>query len=372
MSVPDPAALPIRAQVLALRASLEVDLRAPASAPARAETTPIALPWRTGERVQAVVESALAGSRYLVRIDQLAFDVQLPADVKVGDRLQLTYAGAAPRPQFILVQQEEPAPTPGASARLELSPEVRVLAAALAPEAAHDTPVARNTTPLLPTPAPLSQATPETTAPLVAALKAAIDSSGLFYESHLGEWLEGRRAMETVLREPQARLAPALEPALPTAPSERADDSGRLSAPTPDGEPAAPATLPHKAEPAPINAQTLPLVRGQLETLETGQLVWTGQAWPGQRLEWQLQEVQDEGRSPDQPAPWSTRLRLTLPRLGALTADLQLTGSSLRLKLATAEPSTRAELESARQALAASLSAAGLALAGFAAVDEHD
>jgi hypothetical protein len=371
MSVPDPVALPIRAQVLALRASLEADLRAPGSSPARAEAAPTALPWRTGERLQAVVESALAGSRYLVRIDQLVFDVQLPADVRVGDRLQLTYAGATPRPQFVLVQ-EEPAPSPGASTRLDLSREGRALAAALAPETAHDTPVTRSTTALLPAPAPLLQATPETTAPLVAALKGAIDSSGLFYESHLGEWVEGKRPMEAVLREPQARLALAPEPPQPTTQSPRAGDSGRLSAPLPDSAPPVPVANPHKGESAAIHAQALPLVRGQLETLETGQLLWTGQAWPGQHLEWQLQEVQDEGRSTDEPVPWSTRLRLTLPRLGAVTADLQLTGSSLRLKVAAAEPSARVELESARQALAQSLSAAGLALVGFAAVDEHD
>jgi hypothetical protein len=371
MSVPDPAALPIRAQVLALRASLATDLRAPVPSEARAETALTALPWRTGERLQAVVESALAGSRYLVRIDQLAFDVQLPADVRVGDRLQLTYAGATPRPQFVLVQ-EEPPPSPGTSARLDLSREGRALAAALAPETAHDAPVARSATTLLPTPAVLLQAAPDATAPLVAALKGAIDSSGLFYESHLGEWVEGTRPMETVLREPQARLALAPEPSQPTPQSPRAEDPARASAPRPDGAPPAGATNAHKAEPAAIHAQALPLVRGQLETLETGQLLWAGQAWPGQPLEWQLQEVRDEGRSPSEPAPWSTRLRLTLPRLGAVTADLQLSGNGLRLKLAAAEPSARVELEAARQALSESLTAAGLVLAGFAAVGEND
>jgi hypothetical protein len=240
----------------------------------------------------------------------------------------------------------------------------------VAPEAVRDPPAARSTATLLPTPVPLLQATPETTGPLVAALKQAIDSSGLFYESHLGEWVEGRRPAETLLREPQASLPSAAKSSAGALPG--AEASSRVSTPTSNGEPSAPPANAPKAEPAAIHTQALPLVRAQLETLETGQLVWTGQAWPGQHLEWQLQELRDEGRSPDQPAPWSTQLRLTLPRLGAVTADLQLTGSSLRLKLAAAEPSARGELESARLALARSLSESGLSLTGFAAVDQHD
>ncbi|EOH6282417.1 flagellar hook-length control protein FliK, partial [Burkholderia cenocepacia] len=58
-------------------------------------------------------------------------------------------------------------------------------------------------------------------APPVAALRAAlaqaVSESGLFYESHLAQWLAGQRPLAALLREPQARLATALAPADPDA-----------------------------------------------------------------------------------------------------------------------------------------------------------
>ncbi|MBR7990813.1 flagellar hook-length control protein FliK, partial [Burkholderia cenocepacia] len=58
-------------------------------------------------------------------------------------------------------------------------------------------------------------------APPVAALRAAlaqaVSESGLFYESHLAQWLAGQRPLAALLREPLARLATALAPADPDA-----------------------------------------------------------------------------------------------------------------------------------------------------------
>jgi hypothetical protein len=112
-------------------------------------------------------------------------------------------------------------------------------------------------------------------------------------------------------------------------------------------------------------------VRDQLQTLETGQLLWTGLAWPGQAVEWRLHPVEGEGaHAGSEPTPWATRLRLSLPRLGLVTADLQLTGSSLRVEFGAADPSAGAELEAARAALASALSEAGINLVRFARVTQ--
>ncbi|MBR8440581.1 flagellar hook-length control protein FliK, partial [Burkholderia cenocepacia] len=58
-------------------------------------------------------------------------------------------------------------------------------------------------------------------APPVAALRAAlaqaVSESGLFYESHLAQWLAGQRPLAALMREPQARLATALAPVDPEA-----------------------------------------------------------------------------------------------------------------------------------------------------------
>ncbi|MDS0797238.1 flagellar hook-length control protein FliK, partial [Burkholderia pseudomultivorans] len=52
-------------------------------------------------------------------------------------------------------------------------------------------------------------AAPPPATALRAALAQAVSESGLFYESHLAQWLAGRRPLAALLREPQARLAAA-------------------------------------------------------------------------------------------------------------------------------------------------------------------
>ncbi|MBR8421228.1 flagellar hook-length control protein FliK, partial [Burkholderia dolosa] len=52
---------------------------------------------------------------------------------------------------------------------------------------------------------------------LRAALAQAVSASGLFYESHLAQWLAGQRPLAALMREPQARLAAAPAPAQPDA-----------------------------------------------------------------------------------------------------------------------------------------------------------
>ncbi|MBR7947854.1 flagellar hook-length control protein FliK, partial [Burkholderia cenocepacia] len=58
---------------------------------------------------------------------------------------------------------------------------------------------------------------PPPVAALRAALAQAVSESGLFYESHLAQWLAGQRPLAALMREPQARLATALAPVDPEA-----------------------------------------------------------------------------------------------------------------------------------------------------------
>ncbi|AOJ03230.1 flagellar hook-length control FliK family protein [Burkholderia mayonis] len=54
-------------------------------------------------------------------------------------------------------------------------------------------------------------------AALSAALAQAVADCGLFYESHLAQWLAGQRTTAELAREPQARLATAGQPGAQTA-----------------------------------------------------------------------------------------------------------------------------------------------------------
>ena len=52
-------------------------------------------------------------------------------------------------------------------------------------------------------------AAPVPVAELAAALRRTVDESGLFYESHLAQWLSGQRPVESLAAEPQNHLADA-------------------------------------------------------------------------------------------------------------------------------------------------------------------
>jgi len=65
-----------------------------------------------------------------------------------------------------------------------------------------DAPAPRATVPLLPSP-------PAATAGLRTALEAVVGQSGLFYESHLAEWVRGARSLVELLKEPQATIRSA-------------------------------------------------------------------------------------------------------------------------------------------------------------------
>ncbi|WP_175822980.1 flagellar hook-length control protein FliK [Burkholderia sp. BCC0419] len=241
-------------------------------------------------------------------------------------------------------------------------------------------------------------AAPPPVAALRAALAQAVSESGLFYESHLAQWLAGQRPLAALLREPQARLATALAPADPEAVPHESTDvldellaqrpplpaAARASAPPPaqggaparDPAQAAPAAgrpgaslPPDTADPLAAHADTrwtparaelaagssdpqaqplatvhpaaVPLVRQQLDALATDQFRWTGEAWPGARLDWTIEPDEPGHRAPrggggddaGDGIAWRTRLTLTLPSLGTVDAELVLNGAQLVARL---------------------------------------
>lgn len=85
-------------------------------------------------------------------------------------------------------------------------------------------------------------------------------------------------------------------------------------------------------------AQLQALVQQQLATLAQGAVVWAGQAWPGQDLEWRIEPDDTPGQQPGE-APqrsWTSVLRLELPHLGPMLVTLQLapgSGASQHLRV---------------------------------------
>jgi hypothetical protein len=232
---------------------------------------------------------------------------------------------------------------------------------------------------------------------LASVLAKTVSESGLFYESHIAQWLAGQRTLASLNNEPQAHAdnltaalpfdTPQPQPDLPAdlwidesllPPTFSADPPDPMNPvrlvpmPLTPQQAAAlaasvravppnvfspPGTKPgagsasaagdgnthDPAVQASINAgihpSTIPLVRQQLDLLATNQFRWSGEAWPGARFEWEIEprerSAHDGAANPPfgDERAWRTRVTLALPTLGNVDANLVLTGQQLLVRL---------------------------------------
>jgi hypothetical protein len=172
---------------------------------------------------------------------------------------------------------------------------------------------------------------------LAQQLQKAVAESGLFYENHLARWAKGELPLQAIQREPQALLREMAgtllkQPGLEGMPEEAARLAGR-----------------------------------QLMMLEGGPFLWQGLAWPGQWLQWRVEEHPGDGRHPEDAMPrWRTQLRLTLPRLGEVSAELGVGAQGLQIRLTAPNAETLVEMNAALPELAEGLRAADLKLTSLA------
>jgi len=203
---------------------------------------------------------------------------------------------------------------------------------------------------------------------LARALQHSIVASGLFYESHLARWVGHRLPAGALRQEPQAAwpAPPAASAASPAAAPAPWPPPAALASPEPD------APLPAASTPAATTASAPtgtsvpdaapPLVRAQLDLLETGQILWRGDLWHGQPATIEVRE-EEAGRDPGALPAWHTRLAVTLPGLGAVEARMALSGTRIHVSLVAADEARAAHLADALPELAAALTARGLDIA---------
>ena len=86
-------------------------------------------------------------------------------------------------------------------------------------------------------------------------------------------------------------------------------------------------------------------------------------------MEWEIEEPDQERRNDDgEPDPrWNTTLRLTLPGLGGVEAQLHLTPAGVAVRLIADSEATRDALDAAQGRLAEALDAANVPLTGLVA-----
>ena len=292
-----------------------------------------------------------------------------------------------------------PAPEPGGAVTTRFSTAARIIADVLARLPASPAAI-RAQAPLLTTRERVH------VAELAARLRDSIESSGLFYESHLLRWRGGALPLAQLLREPQMFWSgrAGTSPQAPLPPPPQGNTPAASPAPSPGASGAPSVHVPVNTAPAPPNpaavaspgygadgkpmasplaglpdapAQatqsgplSLALARGdqpvlpalegvlrhQLDMLAAPVLRWEGAPWAGAFMALTLQppphqrereQPGGEHRSrPDAEAPWQTHLILRLARLGEVKVNLQLGAQRLALDL-QAEPDAVERMDAA-------------------------
>ncbi|QJE00951.1 flagellar hook-length control protein FliK [Massilia forsythiae] len=330
-----------------------------------------------GQSMQAEVMSTLPDGSHIVRVNDMAARMQLPAGAQAGSQVPLTLVSLNPRPTFQVdtgraapaFAEAAPPPegTPSAApaylegkeaaalmrtsgllaqaktvgqlgsgaasdANTSISRAGKLLGDVIAAAQKADAPAtaAVGRTPLLP--GPMLEP-----AAIAAALEDGMGKSGLFYESHVAEWAQGARALAELKAEPQAQ--------------------GRMSSPL---------------EPA-----TAQFINLQLNAHEQARVAWQGQLWPGQELRWEIERDPGErdasggqgradGGADGAGGTWQSSLRLRFGELGEVSARVVLSGDQLHIRLDAASADAGARMQAGRARLETALDAAGVPLSTLA------
>lgn len=382
-----------------------------------AETTSKAGQFELGKMFEGSVQAQVSPGIFNVRIAQQLVQMQLPSSIRSGDTITLQVIANQPRLTFSMVNSANPLSTPeqlGSAARLLSSLSQQ------APEKAYVR--AAQSAPLWEKPQPME------TKQLSGLLREALSNSGLFYESHQAQWLEGTRSTAQLLHEPQnmtpeqVKIVTAgntVEKAVmedgSTGKTAMASDSSGKAAMTSDSSGKAAMTsdasgkiamasdasekatmasdiygktammsdtanqpvttrdtananasnqpnaiLQQEGKALGIPEHLQPLVQQQLNALETRQMVWQGNIWPEQAMQWEVHEQPSPTPDAEEQRQWVTQLRLDLPNLGEVAATLRFNSTGLSLTLNAGTPETRAMLGNASTQLVAALSDAGI------------
>ena len=245
-----------------------------------------------GEAVTARLVEPLHNQQWAAVIKGGLFMLQLPSAATVvdpapdaaptppwtlakGGTLSLQVATLDPQLTFVLAESLPSASSSGAVA-LQLSVAAQMLSQLIH---ASEHSMLRGD-PATPAHLPVLLSNPAAPAAERAqALAQAISHSGLFYESHLRAWAEGRMPQGSLGTEPQARIADALKDASPATRDAATAELGGM-------------------------------LQRQLDVLDGKPLVFAGFAWPGQPAEWRIQRESnpsDDDADTDESLPQTAR-----------------------------------------------------------------
>ena len=342
-----------------------------------------------GQKVMAEIQAMLPNGTYRAMINQRSITLALPFSAKSGDSLELQVTENDGKLALAVLSRTDGSATgkPGAeSVSATLSRTGQLISTLFAGASRAQ----RGETSAVPLNGnqPIASAPPTSAQDLLPLLKQAIAQSGMFYESHQAEWVEGRFPKAALLQEPQGKLSsPAAFASAMSDEAGVAHAQARAATTAHVGDLATvtrPVTEPVQAQNSTVDTarstvtqtqpqgqlvapQTQPLVQQQLEALATQNFSWQGQIWPGQEMRWEIDE--DAARSgydgEETATQWSTRLRLVLPNLGEIDARIRLDGNAITLAMSADRADTRTLMRISGEALRSQLDEAGLTLASM-------
>lgn len=149
-----------------------------------------------GQMVQGEVMANLPNNRYLIRLANQLLNMELPVNLQPGQTVELTYVSEEPQLIFAFSQEAN------SGVPVQISDTGRwlnLLATADGPTA--------TTVSSLPRPSLVSPTPPNDPQVLAAGLRNVLSKSGIFYESHLAQWLQGNFPLAELLSEPQGALS---------------------------------------------------------------------------------------------------------------------------------------------------------------------
>lgn len=333
-----------------------------------------------GQQMQGKVLSLFNDGTYLVRIANTAARMVLPNSTRTGDSMLLTLVSKDPRPTFLMGESQPaeegdtvtlspggrqmekdlqslrtaqrdmtgtigkndalevvdgksgqaPANNPQASSTTSLSAAGKLIDTLLqASQHGNVSNAIAGKTPLIPSPT-------VSTTQLAGALHDGVTLSGVFYESHVAAWSEGKRPVAELLKEPQAQLGPK---------------TGAASDLLTSNDPA--------------HTQLGQIINLQLNALEQHRITWQGEVWPGQHMEWDISQEQQQqnGAQEDGTAPtWHSVVRFNFEHLGAVSASIRLVGQQIHMQVSTSNDNAAAALRANGNLLTEAMSAAGTSL----------
>ncbi len=338
-----------------------------------------------GKQFQAEIMSRLNDGTFLVRLADTTARMSLPDTAKPGDTVSLTLLASSPRPTFLLgessasgeqsiaslLQDTTTAAQVGKTALSTSDPRLSTLtemvpssataslsnAGRLVDNLLHAAQLDGTLAKIAGTSAIVASADLNASK-LAQAMQNTIERSGLFYESHLNQWVNGTRSLDELMLEPQAQVGKELAAsALFNAKTDTSliDMMRALEAAQANNSQAATSL----SQAASLNNETARLISLQLAALEQRRVTWQGELWPGQKFEWDVTEEKQEQDSDEHGRSWRSSVRFDMPTLGTIAASIHLANGRLQVQISTTTESAATRLRANGGKLASALDAAG-------------